>query len=57
MKVPALIIPGDDPAHAASSAYYRREMLPPPELRPVMPPEQTPARVRDRIREFGRAYR
>src|SRR5262249_16159856 len=57
MKVPALIIPGDDPAHAASSAYYLREMLPQPELWPVMPPEQTAERVRDRILEFGRAHR
>ena len=57
MKVPALIIPGDDPAHAASSAYYLREMLPQSELWPVMPPEQTPERVRDCILEFGRAHR
>ncbi|HET9922761.1 MAG TPA: alpha/beta hydrolase, partial [Methylomirabilota bacterium] len=24
LKVPALIVPGDDPAHAASGAYYLR---------------------------------
>jgi pimeloyl-ACP methyl ester carboxylesterase len=57
MKVPALIIPGDDPAHATSGAHYLREMLPKPEYWPVMPPEQTPERVRDRILEFGRAHR
>ena len=57
MKLPALIIPGDDPAHATSGAHYLRELLPRPELWPVMPPEQTPERVRDRILEFGRAHK
>ena len=57
MKVPALIIPGDDPAHAMSGAHYLRELLPQPEFWPVMPPEQAPERVRDRILEFGRARR
>lgn len=57
MKVPALILPGDDPAHATSGAHYLREQLPKPEFWPVMPPEQTPERVRDRILEFGRAHR
>ena len=56
MKAPALIIPGDDPAHAASGAHYLRELLPRPEFWPIMPPEQTPDRVRDRILEFGRAH-
>lgn len=53
MKAPALIIPGDDPAHATSGAHYLRELLPQPEFWPVMPPEQTPDRVRDRILEFA----
>jgi len=57
MKIPALIIPGDDPAHATSGAHYLREMLPQSDFWPVMPPEQTPERVRDRILEFGRAHR
>lgn len=57
MKVPALIIPGDDPAHATSGAHYLRELLPQPEYWPVMPPEQTPDRVRDRILEFGAAHK
>jgi len=57
MKAPALILPGDDPAHAASGAFYLRELLPQPEFWSVMPPEQTPDRVRDRIVEFGRAYK
>lgn len=57
MKMPALILPGDDPAHATSGAHYLRELLPQPEFWPVMPPEQTPDRVRDRILEFGRSHR
>ena len=57
LKVPALIVPGDDPAHAASGAHYLRELLPQPEFWPVMPPEQTPERVRDRILEFGRTHK
>jgi pimeloyl-ACP methyl ester carboxylesterase len=57
MKAPALILPGDDPAHAASGAYYLRELLPRPEFWPVMPPDQTPDRVRDRILEFGRTHK
>jgi len=57
MKVPTLILPGDDPAHAASGAFYLRELLPQPEFWPVMPPEQTPDRVRERIVEFGRAHK
>ena len=57
MKVPALILPGDDPAHATSGAHDLRELLPQPEFWPVMPPEQTPDRVRDRILEFGRTHR
>ena len=57
IKVPAVILPGDDPAHATSGAYYLRELLPKAEFRPVMPPVQTPDRVRERILEFGRAHR
>ena len=57
MNVPALIVPGDDPAHATSGAHYLREMLPRSEYWPVMPPEQSPERVRDRILEFGRTHR
>ena len=57
MNMPALIVPGDDPAHATSGAHYLREMLPKSEYWPVMPPEQAPERVRDRILEFGRAHR
>ena len=46
----------DDPAHATSGAHYLREMLPQSDYWPVMPPEQTRERVRDRILEFGRAH-
>ena len=56
MKMPVLIVPGDDPAHATSAAHYVRELLPKPEFWPVMPPEQAPERVRDRILEFRRAH-
>jgi len=31
--------------------------LPQPEFWTVMPPEQTPERVRERILEFGRAHK
>jgi pimeloyl-ACP methyl ester carboxylesterase len=57
MKVPALIIAGDDPAHATSGAHHLRELLPQSEFWPVMPAEQTPERVRDRILDFGRAHK
>ena len=57
IKLPAVIIPGDGPAHATSGAHYLRELLPKAEFWPVMPPEQTPDRVRERILEFGRARR
>jgi hypothetical protein len=57
MKMPAVILPGDDPAHATSGAHYLREMLATPEFWPVMPSEQTPDRVRDRILEFGHAHK
>jgi len=57
MKVPALIVPGDDPSHATSGAHYLREVLPQPEFWPVMPPEQATNLVCDRVLEFGRAHR
>jgi hypothetical protein len=56
IKVPAVILPGDDPAHATSASYYLRELLPKSEFWPVMPPDQTPDRVRERILEFRRAH-
>jgi pimeloyl-ACP methyl ester carboxylesterase len=55
IKAPALIIPGDDPSHATSSAHYLRECLPNTEFWNVMPPAQTTQKVCDRILEFCRA--
>jgi pimeloyl-ACP methyl ester carboxylesterase len=54
MKAPALVVPGDDPSHATSAAHYLRELLPKSEYWPVMPPDQAPTRVRERIVEFRR---
>jgi pimeloyl-ACP methyl ester carboxylesterase len=57
IKVPALIIPGDDPSHATSGAHYLRELLPKADFWNVMPPEQTTQNVCERILEFCRAHR
>jgi len=54
VKAPALIIPGDDQSHATSGAHYLRELLPKSEFWNVMPPEQTTAKVCDRVLEFCR---
>ncbi len=54
MKAPAIVIPGDDPSHATSAAHYLRELMPKAEFWPVMPPDQSPDRVRERILEFRR---
>lgn len=56
MKCPALIIPGNDWAHTASSAHYLRELLPHPEYWEAMPPEQTHPRLLERLTEFGRKH-
>lgn len=56
IKVPALIIPGDDPSHATSAAHYLRECLPRPEFYDVMPPEQSTTRNCEQILEFCRAH-
>jgi pimeloyl-ACP methyl ester carboxylesterase len=55
IKAPALIIPGDDPSHATSGAHYLRELLPKSEFWNVMPPEQTTAKICDRILQYCRA--
>ena len=51
LALPALVVPGDDPNHARSAAYYLHECLPQSELWDVPPTEQThenaPARVLD----------
>lgn len=54
VKAPALIIPGDDPSHAASGAHYLRELLPKSDFRNVMPPEQTTQKICDWVLEFCR---
>jgi pimeloyl-ACP methyl ester carboxylesterase len=54
VKVPSLIIPGDDPSHATSGAHYLRELLPKADFWNVMPPEQTTRKVCERILEFTR---
>ena len=56
IKAPALVIPGDDPAHATSGAHYLRELLPESTFWPVMPPDQSPDRVRDCLLEFSRTH-
>jgi pimeloyl-ACP methyl ester carboxylesterase len=56
IKVPALIIPGDDPSHATSGAHYLRELLPKADFWNMMPPEQTTRSVCERIIEFCRLH-
>jgi pimeloyl-ACP methyl ester carboxylesterase len=56
IKVPALVIPGDDASHATSAAHYVRELLPKSEFWNVMPPEQSTQKVCDRILEFCRVH-
>ncbi len=56
VKVPVLIIPGDDTSHATSGAHYLRECLPHSEFWNVMPPEQTTKANCDRILEFCRTH-
>jgi pimeloyl-ACP methyl ester carboxylesterase len=56
VKVPALIIPGDDPSHATSAAHYLRELLPRADFWSVMPPDQTTQKICDRIVEFCREH-
>lgn len=54
IKVPSLIIAGDDPSHATSGAHYLRELLPRADFWNVMPPEQTTQKVCDRVLEYCR---
>ena len=57
MKIPAVIIPGDDPSHATSAAHYLRECLPKAEFWPVPVAEQEAKRVAERLLEFGAKHR
>lgn len=52
MTMPTLIMAGDDPSHAQSAAHYLKELLPKPQLWPIVPPNQTSDNVRERILEF-----
>ena len=52
VKVPVLIIPGDDPSHATSGAHYLRELLPKSDFWNVPPHDQTTEKVCDRVVEF-----
>lgn len=56
MKMPAVIIPGDDPSHATSAAHYLRECLPRAEFWPVNVADQSPEAVAERLIEFGRVH-
>ena len=52
LKVPALIVPGHDPAHATSAARYLEECLPEAEYWDVAVEQQSPDAVRERILGF-----
>ena len=56
MKIPALIIPGDDPAHAISAAHYLRECMPQADFWPVAVADQEAPRVAERLLAFGTAH-
>ena len=52
LKVPSVIIPGADPAHATSAARYLQECLADAVYHDVPAPDQTPALVRQWITDF-----
>ena len=52
LKVPAVIIPGNDPSHARSAARYLEECLPQTIYHDLELEEQTPERVRGWIEQF-----
>jgi pimeloyl-ACP methyl ester carboxylesterase len=51
MNIPACIMSGDDPAHAASAAQALRELMPKSVLSPLMPPQQNGESVGRWIRD------
>lgn len=55
LDIPAHIMSGDDPSHAASAAVALRELMPKATLSPLMPPQQNAAVVGQWIRESVRA--
>jgi pimeloyl-ACP methyl ester carboxylesterase len=56
MKIPALIIPGDDPAHAQSAAHYLREVMPQAEFWPIDVKDQDAPVVAERLLAFGASH-
>ena len=52
LKVPTLIVPGKDSAHATSAARYLEECIPGAEYWDVLPDEQTEATASARLLEF-----
>ena len=52
LEIPALIVPGRDPAHATSAARYLEECLPNSEYWDILPEDQTEAVVPVRILSF-----
>jgi pimeloyl-ACP methyl ester carboxylesterase len=55
LDLPALIVPGNDAAHATSAAYYLSECLPRAEFWPVFPAERTAENTPARVLEFLRS--
>jgi pimeloyl-ACP methyl ester carboxylesterase len=52
LRIPALIVPGQDESHATSAARYLEECLPRAQYWDVSVGEQTPASAPARIQEF-----
>jgi pimeloyl-ACP methyl ester carboxylesterase len=52
LNIPALIVPGQDNAHATSAARYLQECLPGSEYWDIAPAEQTQANVPARLLQF-----
>jgi pimeloyl-ACP methyl ester carboxylesterase len=52
LRVPALVVPGDDPSHALSAARYLHECLPQAEYWDVPPDQQTEASAPPRVLDF-----
>lgn len=57
MKLPAIIIPGNDANHSMSAAWYAHENIPNSQFHNVLPQEQTPEGVTGWIKEFLLAHR
>ncbi len=56
MKLPALIIPGDDPAHATSAAHYLRECLPQQEFWNIAVADQDAETIAKGLIDFGKSH-